>query len=227
MHRAIWPRAAVFDCDGLLVASQACWHHAYAVVAGAHGRCLGDLDLDALAGASVATASLHLTAALGVPIPEEQMRRALHEGLAAHPPAPMAGAVALTGALASRMRLAVASNGPAGVVTGALSRFWPNGTFDAVVSAEETKAPKPAPDVYLEACRQVAVSPSDAIAFEDSVIGARAARAAGLVVIGVPSVPGAAMDVDMVVPRLDDPRLLEFLRVELATSARGRAARAR
>jgi beta-phosphoglucomutase-like phosphatase (HAD superfamily) len=83
--------------------------------------------------------------------------------------------------------------------------------FSAVVSAEEIDAHKPAPDVYVEACGRLGVAPSDAIAFEDSWIGARAARAAGLMVIAVPSAPGMRIDADLTVGRLDDSLLLGFL----------------
>ena len=55
------------------------------------------------------------------------------------------------------------------------------------------------------------VAPCDAIAFEDSASGARAASAAGLVVVAVPSRPNAAIVADLTVSRLDDPRLARYL----------------
>ena len=64
-----------------------------------------------------------------------------------------------------------------------------------VLSAHEVAAPKPAPDPYLEACRRLGVEPGpDVIALEDSPTGVAAARAAGLTVIGVPSLDGIALD---------------------------------
>ena len=55
-------------------------------------------------------------------------------------------------------------------------------------------APKPAPDPYLEACRRLGVEPGLAVvALEDSPTGVAAARAAGLTVIGVPSVEGVTL----------------------------------
>jgi beta-phosphoglucomutase-like phosphatase (HAD superfamily) len=56
-------------------------------------------------------------------------------------------------------------------------------------------APKPAPDPYLEACRRLGVEPGPrVIALEDSPTGVAAARAAGLTVIGIPSVAGVALE---------------------------------
>jgi HAD superfamily hydrolase (TIGR01509 family) len=64
-------------------------------------------------------------------------------------------------------------------------------SFDVVLSAHEVAAPKPAPDPYLEACRRLGVDAGpDVIALEDSPTGVAAARAAGLTVIGIPSLDG-------------------------------------
>jgi beta-phosphoglucomutase-like phosphatase (HAD superfamily) len=68
-------------------------------------------------------------------------------------------------------------------------------SFDVVVSAHETAAPKPAPDPYLEACRRLGVEAGPrVIALEDSPTGVAAARAAGLTVIGIPSIEDIALD---------------------------------
>ncbi|WAJ29647.1 HAD family hydrolase [Antarcticirhabdus aurantiaca] len=55
-----------------------------------------------------------------------------------------------------------------------------------VFSAVEvgSKAPKPAPDVFLHACREFEVDPGAAIVIEDSVHGVHAAIAAGCRVVG-------------------------------------------
>jgi beta-phosphoglucomutase-like phosphatase (HAD superfamily) len=56
-------------------------------------------------------------------------------------------------------------------------------------------APKPAPDPYLEACRRLGIEPGPSVfALEDSPSGVAAAVAAGLTVIGIPSVEGVALD---------------------------------
>lgn len=53
-----------------------------------------------------------------------------------------------------------------------------------VYSAEHVARPKPAPDVYLRAAEGLGVDPGRCVVVEDSAIGARAARAAGMRVIG-------------------------------------------
>lgn len=213
---ATWPRAGVFDCDGLLVDSASCWEGAYARVAERHGASLAEIDLDALAGASVAIAAASLSRALGISVAERSLRAALHETFAETSPIALPGAAELVAGLATRIPLAVATNGPRDIVVEVLRRVGLLASFRTVVSAEETAAHKPAPDVYLEACRRLEVAPHDAIAFEDSPLGARAARGAGLLVIAVPFGPGARVEADLTVPRLDDRRLLRYLGVELA-----------
>jgi HAD superfamily hydrolase (TIGR01509 family) len=208
-----WPHAAVFDCDGLLVDSAHCWERAYATIAAARGRCLDDIQLDRLLGASVARAALLLSADLGEPVGIAELRSALGERFAADPPQALPGARELVAELAARMSLGVASNGPREIVVDALEHLGMREAFSTIVSAEDTARDKPDPDVYLAACRQLAVSPPDAVAFEDSALGARAARSAGLVVVVVPSAPGAPLDADLTVPSLADERLRAFLRV--------------
>lgn len=215
--------AAVFDCDGLLVDSAHCWERAYRTIAIAHGRPLAAIDLTAPAGVSVAAAATHLSHQLQSEVDEQRLRRALTDSFLAHPPPALPGARALIAALAPRMPLAVASNAPRDIVLRVLEQLSIQRIFDVVVSAEQTAAHKPAPDVYLEACQRLGVAPSDAIAFEDSPLGARAARSAGLVVVAVPSAPGMRIDADLTVSRLNDPRLATYLGLDVAeTSKNGR-----
>jgi HAD superfamily hydrolase (TIGR01509 family) len=209
-----WPRAAVFDFDGLLVDSAHCWESAYAQIAGANGRSLDDLDLSAMAGASVAGAAKLLSGAFGSPIEEHELRLLLHQSFVDQPPCELPGARTLVLALATHTPVAIATNAPAELVTAVLEQIDLIDALPIVVSAERTGAGKPAPDVYLEACRRLDADPSDAIAFEDSPLGAQAARGAGLFVVGVPPRPGMGLDADLIVPRLDDRRLLLYLGLE-------------
>lgn len=56
--------------------------------------------------------------------------------------------------------------------------------FKKLVSGEKVENPKPAPDVFLKAAREIGVQPSDCVVIEDSDNGVSAAKAAGMVCIG-------------------------------------------
>jgi HAD superfamily hydrolase (TIGR01509 family) len=213
----------IFDCDGLLVDSSACWHEAYAAVCRASGARLEDLDLSALNGASVAGAASYLSTALAAEVDEQTLRAALGASVANRRPPALPGAQALVNALSGRVPLAVASNGPSPVVWELLVQNQLADAFTAIVSADQVAAPKPAPDVYLKAVDRLGVDGSDAVALEDSQLGVEAARAAGILVVGVPSVRGQRLDADLVAARLDDSRLLDLLGLaELPESVAGR-----
>jgi beta-phosphoglucomutase-like phosphatase (HAD superfamily) len=78
-----------------------------------------------------------------------------------------------------------------------------------IVSTEEVRRGKPAPDVYLTVTERLAVTPAQAVAIEDSSNGLRSASAAGLLVVAVPHpryppAPDALADADLVLRSLDD-----------------------
>ena len=60
-------------------------------------------------------------------------------------------------------------------------RSW----FDAVVTAEDTKRHKPHPDVFLEAARQLDISPHLCRVYEDSDLGIEAAKRAEMAWVDV------------------------------------------
>ncbi len=60
-----------------------------------------------------------------------------------------------------------------------LNRHQLTDFFDLVLTQEQMKIPKPAPDCYLEVMAHFGVGPADAVIFEDSEPGIRAALASG------------------------------------------------
>jgi HAD superfamily hydrolase (TIGR01509 family) len=197
--------AAVFDFDGTIADTQACWHAAYRQLLARRGRRLGDGGLAMLTGASVREA------AEGLDVPEAELRAALGDAFARTPIAPLPGVEALVRRLRERMPMVVATNGPRELVLAVLQRLRLDDVFDAVLSGEHQPREKPAPDVYLAACRALGVDPVHAVAFEDSAIGVTAARRAGLFVIHVAGDAAECTDADLGLSRLDDPTLLTFL----------------
>ncbi len=60
--------------------------------------------------------------------------------------------------------------------------------FSVVVGGDMAKESKPAPDIYLEACRQLNILPQKAVAIEDSFKGIQSAHSAGMTTIMVPDI---------------------------------------
>jgi|WetSurMetagenome_2_1015567.scaffolds.fasta_scaffold273219_2 mannitol-1-/sugar-/sorbitol-6-/2-deoxyglucose-6-phosphatase len=105
------------------------------------------------------------------------------------------------------LQLALASSSAPALIDAVLERLGLAGRFEAVHSAVHEKRGKPHPDVYLAACAALDVPPAECVAFEDSVNGVRAARAAGMRCIAVPGhgTPDAAVIesiADLVLPSL-------------------------
>lgn len=77
---------------------------------------------------------------------------------------------------------AIASSSPRRWIDLVVNRFALAPHFDAIVSSDDVGGrTKPAPDIYLEAVRRIARAPAECLAIEDSNVGVRAAKAAGLV----------------------------------------------
>lgn len=83
-------------------------------------------------------------------------------------------------------KLAVASSTRYGVVEQELRDGGLLAFFDTVIGGDMVKAGKPAPDIFLRACRELCAVPSETYVIEDSYNGIRAAHAAGMIPVMVP-----------------------------------------
>lgn len=87
--------------------------------------------------------------------------------------------------------------------------------FDRVVIAEDIGIPKPDPAPYLHILAKFGLNPEQAIAFEDSPAGIRAAVGAGIPTVGIASTqePDKLYDLGamLVIPDFTDSQLWELL----------------
>jgi HAD superfamily hydrolase (TIGR01509 family) len=193
------PDAVVFDNDGLLLDTESVWTRAERDLFERHGLAFTPADKLELVGTSAAIAGGILERRLGAPGSAGELLGELNELVVAeleHGVEAMVGARELLHTLRARgTPIGLVSNSPLRFVERSLQIAGFDDHFDAIVSAHEVGAPKPAPEPYLEACRRLEVEAGPAVvALEDSPTGVAAARAAGLTVIGIPSIEGVALD---------------------------------
>jgi len=193
------PDAVVFDNDGLLLDTESVWTRAEQDLFERRGLEFTPADKLELVGTSADVAGGILERRLGEPGQAAELIEELNELVVAeleHGVESMIGAGALLERLGERgVPLGLVSNSPLRFVRRSIELAGFEGRFDVVLSAHEVAAPKPAADPYLEACRRLGVEAGPAVvALEDSPTGVAAARAAGLTVIGIPSVEGVLLD---------------------------------
>lgn len=206
----------LFDCDGLLLDTETCWTRAEMALFARYGRSYGVHEKEALIGSTFDAAGRILGRLLDQPTRADELWDELHalatEELS-HGVEPMPGAAALVAALRGRRPIAVVSNSPRQLVLSMLTQAGFADVFDVVICADEVAEPKPAPDLYLRACTLLGGNPADAIALEDSSTGVASARAAGVYVIGIPSLPTSRLDADLLAPSLEHPAVWETLKL--------------
>jgi HAD superfamily hydrolase (TIGR01509 family) len=193
------PDAVVFDNDGLLLDTESVWTRAEQDLFERRGVEFTPADKLELVGTSAEIAGGILERRLGEAGGAAELIEELNVLVVAeleHGVEAMVGARELLESLGERgVPLGLVSNSPLRFVQRSIELAGFEKHFDVVLSAHEVAAPKPAPDPYLEACRRLGVEAGPAvIALEDSPTGVAAARAAGLTVIGIPSVEGVLLD---------------------------------
>jgi beta-phosphoglucomutase-like phosphatase (HAD superfamily) len=221
----------VFDNDGLLLDTEDAWTRAEETLFTRRDEVFTIEHKRSLIGSARAAAGRKLEAMLELPGEGEALMDELHElvmeeALAGVEPRP--GALELLERLVGAgVPVAVASNSQRAFVQRTLSVAglipeahspdgWvgggAHGRFVTVVSVEDVEHPKPAPDIYLEACRRLGAEPEKCAALEDSATGVAAARAAGMYVIGVPYFAGGELPgSDLLVDSLADPAVAAAL----------------
>jgi HAD superfamily hydrolase (TIGR01509 family) len=201
------PACVVFDCDGILMDTEANWTEVQRVVSERNGLVYTDEVQRRMMGWSAADVADAIAQAAGADratVLADVLRT--EEQLLAGRLVPIEGALETVRAFAERFPVAVASNSTRTILGVKLESagFAPHLT--TWVSSDDVARGKPAPDIYAEAVRRLGFAPAEALAVEDSAAGATAALAAGLVVAAVPSVPdGDPVPGHLRVASLTDP----------------------
>ena len=134
-------------------------------------------------------ATIHrlLRPAASLEICQKILREALFAAFDANPPEPMPGAVECIQRLRGLAPLALASGSPLPLIESVLARLELRSAFTCLISSESVPRGKPFPDVFLAAAAKAGMQPQTCLVVEDSLVGIRAARAAGMVCFAIPS----------------------------------------
>jgi HAD superfamily hydrolase (TIGR01509 family) len=187
-------QAVVFDLEGVLVDSEGYWLEARQDFARARGKAWTLDDQRQAMGRNTLEWAQVVKDRLAVDGPVEAIAAETIRGVIARyerrlpvlPGAPEAVRLA-----ASRYRVALASGSPREVIHRVLTLTGLADVFAAIIYGDDMAVGKPAPDIYLEAARQLGVESSQAVGVEDSANGIRAVKAAGMrvIVVANPAIP--------------------------------------
>lgn len=182
-------RAVLFDLDGTLADTERQNAEAVARVLERAGRPLSDEEREFVIGHGWHEIYHHLVENGGIRFGyeelmhkagEERVRLVDEEGLDVLP-----GAVDTVRRLTARYASAVVSGSSRAEVEAVLRALAVHDCFPWFLGAEDTARGKPFPDGYLLAATRLEVEPAHCLVLEDSTAGIRAARAAGMKVVGV------------------------------------------
>jgi HAD superfamily hydrolase (TIGR01509 family) len=182
--------AVIFDLDGVLLDSESAWLAAKRAVVEEWGGRWKDEASHAMLGMSAPEWSVYMSDELALDRSPEEIdaavvKRLLEVYRERLPLLP--GALEAVERLAARWPLGLASSSNLEVIEVVMEAGGFGRHFRTWVSSEEVGRGKPAPDVFLEAARRMAVDPAACAAIEDSHNGILAADAAGMVVIALPN----------------------------------------
>jgi HAD superfamily hydrolase (TIGR01509 family) len=183
------PTPLIFDCDGVIVDSEAISMAIDTSLMQRHGIEITEAQMHKrFVGATFASMLAEFTAEYQIEFPadlEKQKDIEMEEAYRSRLPEIHGIKDSLFALRARGHRMAIASNGPKHRIHLALGILGLENIFDEIVTFEDVERPKPAPDMYLLAASKLGAEAKDCIVMEDSITGLTAAVAAGARVIGV------------------------------------------
>jgi HAD superfamily hydrolase (TIGR01509 family) len=190
-------RAVLFDMDGTLVETEEFWGEAMFELAALLGGRMSDEARAQTIGSTMRHSMEVLHADLGLVRTEEQLQadarwvedrtaELMADGIAWQPGA----RELLVAARAAGLVTALVTTTPrhlAEIVLSSIRADLGSDPFDLTVCGDEVPARKPDPAPYLQAMAALEVPPAQCVVIEDSAAGIASGLAAGVAVLGVPT----------------------------------------
>ena len=181
--------AVLWDIDGTLLDSEPHHFNSLVAVCEAHGQTLAKSEYDRLLGRSIAEVYAMLNAVQPLPLDLPELAAACTDYYVTH----VADVPARTGALEKVAELAgrgilqaCVSNSTRRVVEANMGVIAMPEALRFGLSRDDVTRGKPHPEPYLRAAKRLGVQPSACLVVEDSPIGARSAKSAGMITVAWP-----------------------------------------
>jgi HAD superfamily hydrolase (TIGR01509 family) len=178
----------IFDCDGVLVDSEPLSMRADVLLLKQHGITMSEAEAHTRFVGTTFQAMLDMMSAqFGTVFPDglHEVKNKMVEDLYRSELKIVDGVLDVLAALKARgVSISIGSNSPKRRVELAIELTGTAQHFDRIVTYQDVKQGKPAPDIFLEAARRSGASITECLVVEDSITGMTAATAAGIRTIG-------------------------------------------
>lgn len=182
-------KGVIFDMDGVLVNSEPLHYKAYYMVMEELGYEYPYQEYKRFIGSTNEKIIEDIKRKYNIALTYEEFLRKVNKNkkflLSVNGYERIEGIPALLGSLSEAgLTLGVASSSPEKTIFSITASFDIQKYFKKLISGEHVKDPKPAPDVFLKAMKELGLKPEECIIIEDSTNGIKAAKAAGVTCIG-------------------------------------------
>ena len=186
------PRALIFDCDGTLADSMPLHWRAWDAVCRRNGIEFPEERFYKLGGVPSQKILAMLKQEQGLAFDPAEISHQKEEAYL-----PLMAEVKLIEPVAAiarehvgKLPMAVATGGRTKYIRPLLEGLGISDWFQAIVTSDDVKNHKPAPDTFLKAAALLGVPPEDCRAFEDTDLGMEAIRAAHMDAVDVRTIDG-------------------------------------
>lgn len=182
-------KAVIFDMDGVLVDSQPYHFKADIDTMAEYGVIKDQKFYESFAGTLTADRMRTLKEMFGLDVPVEEMtikrENMILDIMGKEDIKPVSGIPEFLRSIEEKgLTTAVASSSDYKLINLILDRLKIAQYFDSVTSGSDVKRGKPSPDVFLLAAERIGIEPAECLVVEDSENGVKAAKAAGMKVLG-------------------------------------------
>lgn len=182
-------KAVIFDMDGVLVDSQPYHFKADIDTMAEYGVIKDQKFYESFAGTLTADRMRTLKEMFGLDVPVEEMtikrENMILDIMGKEDIKPVSGIPEFLRSIKEKgLTTAVASSSDYKLINLILDRLKIAQYFDSVTSGSDVKRGKPSPDVFLLAAERIGIEPAECLVVEDSENGVKAAKAAGMKVLG-------------------------------------------